>query len=107
MTTTNPHKRPVILDSIDVSESFLAGFQVVSVDPQPTGTVHIPVFDQRSWSFGISVAPGDTLSATFRLEPVEPGHFSGDIDVCNPNQDFTTLFVDVVVKEQGVENQGR
>jgi uncharacterized protein (DUF58 family) len=98
ITVTNPHEKSVTLDSIDIADSLLSGFQVVSIEPDPTETYHIPIFDQRSWTFGESVMPGGTLSVTFHLRAVQAGHFSGDIDVCNPNQNCTTLLADVVVK---------
>ncbi len=95
---SNPHQKAVGLDSVDVADSFLAGFQVLSVEPKPTGTTHVPVLDQRSWDFGRAVPPGGKLTVTFTLKAVAEGHFSGDLDVCNPSQDFTTHVVDVVVK---------
>jgi hypothetical protein len=99
VTTTNTHSEPVILDSIDMDDSFLAGLQVLSIDPEPTDTLHIPVINQRSWAFGKRVLPGSSLPVTFELRAVMEGHFSGDIDVCNPNQDFTTLVADLVVSK--------
>jgi len=98
VTTTNPHPKPVTLDSIDVDDSFLAGFQVVRIDPEPVDTMHI--FGQRSWTFDQSVAPGDSLEVRFELRAVQEGHFSGDVDVCNPGFDFMTVVADVVVTEE-------
>lgn len=98
ITATNPHRKAVTLDSVDIEDSFLSGFQVVSIDPKPTGTTHVSVASQRSWGFGTVVAPGGSLAVTFRLKPVLEGHFSGDVDVCNPNQNFTTVLADVMVR---------
>ncbi|MFO7900440.1 MAG: hypothetical protein R6V58_15445 [Planctomycetota bacterium] len=111
--TTNPHDEPVTLDSIDIDNSFLAGFQVVSTDPEPTETRQVPLIDQCSWEFGKTVPPGESLAVTFELKPVAEGHYWGSVDVCNPNQDFTGLFADVVVKKAGTppaeskEGEGR
>lgn len=99
VTVKNGHRQPVTLDSIDVEDAFLAGFQVVKIDPEPKDTMHVPFLAQRSWEFGKAVAPGESLSVTFHLKPVTEGHFSGDVDVCNPNQDYKTLLADVVVKK--------
>ena len=96
VATTNAHKQAVMLDSIDIDDSFLTGFQVVSIDPQPTETAHMPLLNQRSWSFA---KPGGSFSVTFTLRAVVEGHFSGDVDICNPNQDFNTLLADVVVRK--------
>lgn len=96
ITATNPHKVTVILDSVDMDDSFLAGFQVVNIVPEPTDTMHVPLINQRSWSFEKQVAPGESISVAFVLKPVMEGHFSGEVDVCNPNQDFTTVYADVI-----------
>jgi hypothetical protein len=97
VTTTNAHEKAVTLDSVDIDDAFLDGFQVVKVEPTPTDTMHI--LGQRSWSFDQAVEPGGTLEVRFELKAVQEGHFSGDVDVCNPNQDFTTLVADVVVRK--------
>ncbi|ABW67191.1 hypothetical protein [Desulfosudis oleivorans] len=100
VTATNRHSKSITLDSIDIDDSFLAGFQVISINPKPTDTTHIPIINQRSWDFGTVIQPNESLPVTFRLKPVTEGHFSGDVDVCNPNQDFKTLLADVVVKKE-------
>lgn len=100
VTVTNVHKRAVTLDSIDIDNGFLEGFQVVSIEPRPTDTMRIPVIDQRSWEFGRAVAPGETVAVTFTMRAVAAGRYSGDIDVCNPNQDFKTLYADIIVRKK-------
>jgi hypothetical protein len=101
ITAENPHDVTVKLDSIDVSDSFLDGFQVVSVTPEPTGTMDL--FDFRSFDFSRDVAPGESLVVTFKLRAVSEGLFRGDCDVCNPNQDCQTLMPDVVVRAKPPE----
>lgn len=98
VTTHNPHAESVIVDSIDISDSFLEGFQVTTVDPAENETMDVPFVDQRAWMFSHTLAPGETKTFTFTLNPVLVGHYSGDVDVCNPNQDFNTLLADVVVR---------
>ena len=98
--TSNPHPRPVILDSIDIDSAFLRGFQVLAVVPKPSGTDEISILDQRSWSFGQSVPPGEESTVRFTLRSIEPGHFVGNVDVCNPNQDYKSLYADVIVREE-------
>jgi hypothetical protein len=94
----NPHAEPVTLDSVDVDLELLGAFQVLEVVPPPAGTLKIPLLDQRSWTYGRAVPPGETWSVTFRLRPLQPGHFSGTIDVCNPSQQFTSHYADIVVQ---------
>lgn len=98
VTTTNTHTKPLILNSIDVGDSFLDGFQVVKIEPSPSATEHLYYF--RRWDFGQTVDPGATLQVRFELKAVLEGHFSGDIDVCNPNLDYKTLLADVVVRKE-------
>jgi len=98
VTTSNPHAEPVIVDSIDISDSFLEGFQVRTVEPAENETMDVPFVDQRAWIFSHTLAPGASKAFTFTLNPVLVGHYSGDVDVCNPNQDFNTLLADVVIR---------
>ncbi len=94
----NLHSESIRLDSIDVDFDFLSGFDVVSITPLPTG--HMDIFGLRSWDFGESVSPGETLKITFTLTALKQGHYVGDVDVCNPNQDFTTVIpnIDILAK---------
>jgi len=55
------------------------------------------IFGQRSWSFGESVSPGETLSVTFTIRALKQGHYVGDMDVCNSNQDFSTVIPNIDV----------
>lgn len=94
--TMNPHDGDVELDSIDLSTEFLEGFKVLHVDPKPKETFKI--FGMRTYVFERKVAPGEELFVTFKLKGVMKGHFNGDVDVCNPNQDFQTLVADITVQ---------
>lgn len=94
---SNPHPDAIELDSIDVADSFLAGFQVVLVEPKPLRTFQIPLTNQRSYGFDQRVEANGSATVTFTLRAVQKGHFSGDVDLCNPHQDFHTLVADVVV----------
>jgi hypothetical protein len=105
ITATNTHETPITLDSIDIDDAFLSGFQVISIQPASTDTTHVPIANQRSWDFGTIVQPGGSISVAFQLRAVTQGHFSGDIDVCNPNQDFKTLLADVVVKKNALPSK--
>lgn len=98
VTATNNHTQAIVLDSIDIQDSFLDGFQVIEVNPEPADTTHI--FGMRSWDFGSAVPPGDSQVIHFTMKAIQEGHFSGDVDVCNPNQDFTTVIADVVVRNE-------
>ncbi|NLX60454.1 MAG: hypothetical protein GXY74_15365 [Phycisphaerae bacterium] len=95
---TNSHAEPVTLDSVDVDNGLLRGFQVIRVEPRPEATFSLPPeLDQRSWAFHTPVAAGGQMTVTFHLRPLAAGHYSGNIDVCNPNQDYVGMFADIVV----------
>ncbi len=98
LVTKNLHSESIRLDSIDVDLDFLSGFDVVSITPPPVD--HMDIMGYRSWDFGESVLPGETLNVTFTLTALKQGHYVGDVDVCNPNQDFTTVIpnMDVLAK---------
>lgn len=100
VSATNPHKQEVELNSIDIDEAFLAGFQVVSVVPEAKETSQIPIVNQRTWVFERKVPPGESLTVTFTLRAVAEGRFTGDVDVCNPSQDYKTHVADVVVSKK-------
>ena len=101
ITATNNHTRPVTLDSIDISDSIIAGFQIISINPRSIDTTTVPSCNMRSWEFGKTVLPGQSITISFELKPVAKGRFMGDIDICNPNQDFVTLYADIIIKETG------
>ena len=98
LRTRNIEAEPIRLDSIDVDFDFLEGFDVLSIEPAPSGTTDI--IGQQSWSFTETVGPGEEFNVTYRLKARRPGHYVGDIDVCNPNQDWTTVVpnIDVVAE---------
>lgn len=96
--TDNPTQYPIVLDSIDIDAEFLEGFEVIQVHPAPTDVMDIP--GQRSWAFDRAVGPGRKLAVTFKLEAIRVGDFRGAIDVCNPNQDFTTATPAIQVTRQ-------
>lgn len=93
----NPHGSAITLDSVDVDAALLKGFQVISVEPSPKDTIHVPVLNQRSWSFETPVPAGTTHRVTFRLRPLNVGRFTGNVGACNPGQDCASAFADLVV----------
>jgi hypothetical protein len=106
VTVENPYKETVTLDSIDIDDALLAGFQVISIDPKPETTQHVPLLKQRTWNYGHKIQPGGSLVVTFQIKAVSPGRFSGDIDVCNPQQNFISLLADVIVNEGKAASRG-
>ena len=99
VTMNNPHNHNIILDSIDIDHSLLEGLQVLEIEPVPVGTDDYSFLNLRSWQFGKPVAPGEQVVVTFKMRAIYPGHYSGNVEICNPSQDCKTLFADVVVDQ--------
>ena len=99
VTVNNPYASNVILDSIDIYDSFLDGFDVLSVSPIPESGKDYDALDFYSWDFDKSFASDEKLEITYSLRATKVGHFEGDVDVCNPQQDFKTLVADILVEE--------
>ena len=93
---TNNTDSDITLDSIDISDSFLDGFRVIDVQPQSKDTMGL--WGMQSWEFGRSVPPGQSVKVRFTLQAIQEGRFTGDVDICNPNQDFNTVIADVTVR---------
>ena len=91
----NQNSRPVTLGSIDIWNSFLEGFQVVSVNPEPEK--RYDHHEYRRWGYGIAVEPGASIEIKFELNAVKEGHFAGDIDVCNADYYYNTAVAEIFV----------
>ena len=100
VTVSNPHTTAVSLGTIDIEDKILSGFQVLSIKPQPLEAISLDFLETHSWTFDTIVQPGDSLNITFTLKPIAEGRFTGEIDICNSNNDFTTLILDIVVKNE-------
>ena len=96
INVTNPSDKKMILDSIDIYSSLLDGFDIVSVSPDPGSQMKILNF--QSLSFSHSVRPNETVKVVVSLNAKEEGYFAGDIDVCTPAQNFTTVSTGIVVE---------
>ncbi len=94
----NPHTQDVSLDSIDIDDALLEGFQVLGVEPAASDTDHISFLNQRTWTFERPVAPEARMTVTFHLRALAAGRHAGNVDVCNRAQDCRGLHADIVVR---------
>jgi len=100
VTVTNERpKKVMMLSDVDVSENYLAGFTVVSIDPKPKSSQHVPIDNSRSFHFGITIPPQSAQSFKFKLHAEKAGAFRGDIDACEGSR-FITALAETVVKEK-------
>jgi hypothetical protein len=96
LSITNPADEPRILDSVDVYESFLEGLEVRALTPHPAETNRI--LDFTTYSYSRTLAGGESITLVFDYVATKPGYFSGDVDVCTPEQDYTTVRATISVQ---------
>src|SRR5262249_44792468 len=83
ITVTNERPKKVMsLSDVDVAEDYLSGFTVVSIDPKPKSSQHVPIDNSRSFHFGINIPPHSAQTFKFTLRAEKAGNFSGDVDAC-------------------------
>lgn len=97
--TNERTQRPVELSNIDVSDECLSGFTLVAADPPAKSTSQNPFDDTRTFTFEVSIPPGETMAFTFQLRPERPGIYRGDIDAYEGMR-FITTMAQTVVKEK-------
>lgn len=75
-------KEAMALSDIDLGESYLAGFEIIGVEPTPKSSRHVPIDESRSYTFAVSIPPGTSRTFTFKLRAKTAGVYQGDVDVC-------------------------
>lgn len=78
----NASEATVVLSSIDIGDSFLAGIQVDRSDPVPYDLYHLPIDNTMSYVYDIDVPPSQDFSVTFHARAVAQGIQSGSFDFC-------------------------
>jgi len=90
---------PLSLSDIDISNAFLAGFTVISTQPTPKSSMHVPIDNSRSYTFNISIPAGESKTFKFTLRAETTGIYRGDVDVCEGMR-FITAMAQTVIKEE-------
>lgn len=103
--TKNPHRRAVILDSVDVDRALLNGFQLIAIDPTPdeSFSYHEDAGDwanAESWAFYDRIPPGKSVDVTIYLRPQQAGLYEGTVYVFNADYDSTDVPCTVTVVEE-------
>jgi hypothetical protein len=91
-------QKALMVSAIDISDTYLAGFVIISTDPTPESTMHIPFDNSLSHAFETSVPAGATAEFAFTLRAEEAGIFRGDVDLCEGSR-FTTTTAQTVVND--------
>ena len=68
------------LDSIDITDEYLAGVQIQGADPGYSEV--FSVLGYQSHTFRVPIAAGTELIVQFRAAATQAGDFSGEMDVC-------------------------
>lgn len=98
VTVQNVHDTAAQLGSIDIYDSFLDGFDVVSVSPEPTE--ELGVLDFRSFYFEEELGVNESTVVVYTLKAAQAGLWSGDVDCCTPSENFSTATAVVRVVEE-------
>lgn len=96
----NERKTKVLeLSDVDINEEYLAGFSVISIDPEFKSTMHNPIDNSLSYTFGVTIPAGETRTFTFTLRAEKAGIYRGDVDVCEGTR-LITAVAQTVVKDK-------
>lgn len=92
------------LNSIDVHDDFLGGFEVVSITPSPGSREDL-------WGYGIfnfdeSIKASDALIVTMKLRARNVGLWSGDVDFTNPLENYVTRVPEIEVQDSAAAGSG-
>lgn len=93
-------RQPLALSDIDIGEEYLVGFAVISTEPTPESSMHIPLDNSRSFTFGVSIPAGEAKAFTFKLRAEKAGIYRGDVDICEGSRFITTMAQTVVKDKQ-------
>jgi LEA14-like dessication related protein len=87
------------LVSIDIGDDYLKGIVIIKTEPSYTESIHVPIDNSVSYSFGKDIEPGDSIEVRFHCKTVLVGDFSDDIDFCiNSDYNFLTKIARTIVE---------
>ncbi|MDP4721781.1 MAG: hypothetical protein NWR03_07910 [Akkermansiaceae bacterium] len=94
---TNRDTSSKTLNSIDIHDDFLGGFEVVSMSPHPGSREDL--WDYRIFNFNESIKASDTMKVTLKLRAESVGYWAGDVDFTNPLENFVTRVPEIEVED--------
>ena len=95
----NSSDEPATLGSIDIYDSLLDGFELVSSRPAFVGVEDVLNFQTLWYQAELQPAAPQTFTLTFRA--ILPGRHGGQLDVCTPTEVCTTVYATIAVGEGG------
>lgn len=78
----NTGQKPRTLVDLDLADEYLEGIAITDTEPDHTDSMHVPIDNTVSYSFGMTVEPGDEAVVTFQAHAAHAGDWSGDFDFC-------------------------
>ena len=100
VVVSNPHAEPIAVHRVDIDRTLVRGFNVLKVVPAPTDDRLLPIEKCRSWRFDREVAPGNELTITFAMQPIEAGRFAGKVEVLNKALDGTSADAAITIHKK-------
>lgn len=82
VTVENPTDEALLLDSIDIAESYLDGIHVERSEPPFGESYHLPIFDQQVHVFQKIIPAREELVVKLFAVALKTGDFAGVLDVC-------------------------
>jgi hypothetical protein len=86
------------LNSIDMHDDFLGGFEVVSITPSPGSREDL--WGYQIFNIDESIKSSDTLNITMRLRAETVGFWSGDVDFTNSLENYVTRVPEIEVEDK-------
>jgi hypothetical protein len=82
---------------LDIYDTFLDGFEVVSVSPKPKSKERI--FGIVTYGFSRKLKPAESMAIEFELRAKETGIWTGGVDACTPTQNYVSDYAEIEVVE--------
>lgn len=95
VTVENASDEPATLGSIDIYDSLLDGFELISSRPAFVGVDDVLNF-QTLW-YQAELQPNVPLGVTLTFRATRPGRHGGQLDVCTPTEVCTTVYATIAV----------
>jgi hypothetical protein len=95
----NSSDEPATLGSIDIYNSLLDGFELISSRPAFVGVDDVLNF-QTLW-YQAELQPDSPRTFTLTFRATRPGRHGGQLDVCTPTEVCTTVYATIAVGEGG------
>lgn len=97
---TNPTGERVALNSIDIYDELLDGFEITAIDPKPHSRRSTGGFA----SFYFSPGKSDRFIVTMDLRAKKAGSWGGDIDCCTVWENFVTYYTEITVEPEATDS---